>query len=243
VSGSADITQLVPAARLARFHAIVGQDPGTVDGFYRWAQNLSLALFADIAILEVVMRSAMAGELSQTYGRTWYMRPDLFDDDTARALSTTWTGNGLGPLRDAGANEDVIEGKLVAGLTFGFWVQLLGRGSYAGKQPLRQRRIYDTLLWQPALSKAFPHAPSRTDTERRANVVKAARNRIAHHEQIAWGIPLPGQRTRLTVSEVHDRLHELAGFISPDAGTWITANSTLQQQIASCPVDATRLSL
>lgn len=238
-----NISQLVPASRLARFHAIVGSDAGAVDALYRWAQDLALALFADIAILEVVMRSAMARQLSHTYGPTWYTRHDLFDDSSTRALSSAWNENGLGTLRDAGATDDVIESKLVAGLTFGFWVQILGRGSYAGKQPVRQRRIYDTLLWQPALANAFPHAPSRTDTERRANVVRAARNRTAHHEQIAWGILLPGQRTRLTVSEVRDRLLELAGFVSPEAESWIRTNSTVQQQINACPVDISHLSL
>jgi hypothetical protein len=35
-----------------------------VDVFYRWCQELSLAVFADVAALEVFMRSAMARELS-----------------------------------------------------------------------------------------------------------------------------------------------------------------------------------
>jgi hypothetical protein len=41
---------------------------GVAGALCRWAQDLSLALFADIAILEVVMRSAIAREISQTYG-------------------------------------------------------------------------------------------------------------------------------------------------------------------------------
>lgn len=74
-------------------------------------------------------------------------------------------------------DDEVVEGKLVAALMFGFWVKLLGRGSFAGKQPLRARRIYDSLLWQPALARALPLAPNRRDAEHAASVVRA----IASH--------------------------------------------------------------
>lgn len=126
----------------------------------------------------------------------------------------------------------------MAGLMFGFWVQILGRGSYAGNPPIRVRRIYDSLLWQPALSQAFPQQ-TRRDVERAARTVRSARNRIAHHEHIAWGVPLPGQQQRLSVSQVHATVLELAGFLDPQAADWIDLHSTVQQVLSSCPVAAT----
>lgn len=243
-SPSLDISHVVPAPRLARYHAAAHGDQQAVRQLYRWAQELSLSLFADIGTLEVAMRSAMARELCTAYGNKWYASRELFDDDAASKLATAWRQGGLGQLRDApNADLDVVEGKLVAEVMFGFWVQILGKGSYAGRPPFRQRRIYDTLLWQPALSKAFPHAPNRRDVQRAAEIVRVARNRVAHHEHIAWGVPLPGQNRRLSVSEVHATVVELAGRISAETKRWILAESTLHQLLAKCPGDRTQLSL
>jgi hypothetical protein len=144
---------------------------------------------------------------------------------------------------DPAVGPDVVEGKLGAASSFGFWVQLLGKGSYSGKQPFRQRRIYDTLLWKPALSKAFPVAPSRRDTERQAYLVQATRNRIAHHEHIIWGIPLPGQGRRVSVTEALDALLELAGYLAPDTHAWIESHSDVQHRLAACPMDSALLRL
>jgi hypothetical protein len=126
----------------------------------------------------------MARELCDAFGPNWYENHELFDDDAAKKLTTAWNQNGLERLRAHGVDLRVIEGKLVAGLMFGFWVQLLGKGSYAGRDPLRRRRIYDTLLWRPALSRAFPCSQSRSSTQRAARIVQAARNRIAQRSSV-----------------------------------------------------------
>lgn len=239
-----DISDIVPEPRLARYRDAVGGRSESLADFYLWCGRLSLAVFADIATIEVALRSAIARELVAEYGVQWYARGDLFDDDATRAISTAWGQAGLQRLHDDPAvSEDVVEGKLVAALMFGFWVTLLGRGSYAGRQPLRGRRIYDTLLWRPAISKALPLAPSRRDAEHAAGVMRAARNRIAHHEHIAWGIPLPGQQRRLTVSEVHADFLRLAGFISTETMAWVVATSELRAVINACPIDTQALAL
>jgi hypothetical protein len=228
------LSNVVPAARLARYAQVAGPDPAAVERFYRWSQALSLGVFADIATVEVAMRSAMARELCGHLGLRWYRQDGIFDDDATRSLSTAWRQGGLGDLR---APDEVIEGKLVASLMFGFWVKLLGVGSYAGKTPQRHRRYYSETLWGPALSRAFPGSPGRQRTQRAAYAIQAARNRIAHHEHIAWGIPLAGQPTRLAVSQVRDTLLDLAGWIEPDLRAWMSAHSTVNELVASCPVD------
>lgn len=238
------LSSLVPARRLAPYRRIGGTDAEALEAFYIWSQEVSLSLFRDIAALGVALRSAMARELVSAFGIDWYGRGDLFDDDAVRSLSTAWRQAGLQALKDDPAvGADVVEGKLVAACTFGFWAQLLGKGSYSGKQPFRQRRIYDTLLWKPALSNAFPLAPSRRDTERKAYLVQAARNRIAHHEHIIWGIPLPGQGRRVSVTEAFGSLLDLAGYLSLDTRIWIESHSAVQRQLAECPVNSALLRL
>lgn len=239
-----EISHVVPEPRLRPYRQVTGPNSERLERFYLWCQDLALSLFNDIAALEVAMRSAMARELCAEFGTTWYESHQLFDDDAMRSLATAWNQNGLEKLRASRrVDPAVIEGKLVAGLMFGFWVQILGRGSHAGRHPFRQRRIYDTLLWRPALSKAFPHALSRSETQSAAQTVRAARNRIAHHEHIAWGIPLPGQGRRLSVTETHATVLSLAGSISAGTRTWIEMRSSVKSTIQVCPEDPQSLQL
>lgn len=179
-----ELARYLPAARLARYeHACAGTDVAAVD-LHQWASHVALAAFEDVSRLEVVLRSRMSEALAGRYGLRWYERADLFDDDTLRLISTAWGQGGLTALTEQAAEDQVVHGKLIASFTFGFWVKLLGRGSYQGKRPFRVRRIYDTTLWRPALVDAFPHAVDRGRVERAAHHVQALRNRVAHHEHI-----------------------------------------------------------
>lgn len=135
-----DIGVLIPPARLAPYIAVAGERPRDIEAFYLWCEELALALFADIGRLEVLMRSAMARELVRAFGLEWYERSELFDDDATGALRSAWRRNDLHKWRrPAGEHGDgtdhlqLLEGKLVAGLMFGFWVRLLGRGTYVGR--------------------------------------------------------------------------------------------------------------
>ncbi|MBI5028888.1 MAG: aldehyde dehydrogenase family protein, partial [Actinobacteria bacterium] len=169
----------IPAARIARYDAAcVGT---AVDGvqLYRWANAVALAVFDHLGTLEIAMRSAMARELESEYGVTWFRRTDLLDDDTLKLIDDAWR---VGRLQSLAAPPDVLHGKLVATLIFGFWVKTLGRGGYQGRGVSRQRRIYDTTLWKPALRKALPQVGDfdRALVETAARRVQSLRNRIAH---------------------------------------------------------------
>jgi hypothetical protein len=216
---------------------------------YRWAGAVALAVFDDLATLEVAMRSAMARELSASHGIEWYRRTDLLDDDTLKLIDTAWR---VGRLRQLTGSLDVIHGKLVATLMFGFWVKVLGRGGYQGSNSARQRRIYDTLLWKPALRNAFPNVGDfdRALVETSARRVQALRNRIAHHEHIVWGVPLPGEKNpdgsilRISVTNVHEDLLTLAGYVNHDLESWLRQHSRVSAELAQCPLpDTSRLLL
>lgn len=215
---------------------------------YRWAGSVALAVFDDLATLEVAMRSAMARELAREYGLEWFQRTDLLDDDTLKLIREAYRVGRLGSL-DAGS--DVIHGKLVATLMFGFWVKILGRGTYQGSGANRRRRIYDTLLWKPALRRAFPNVGDldRSVVETAARRVQSLRNRIAHHEHIVWGVPLAGERgadgapVRLSVRDAHSTLIRLAEYVDADFGAWLRENSQVESRLAECPISPALLRL
>lgn len=239
----------VPAARIEPYRvACHGTDVSPIH-LYRWAAEVGLAVFDDLAVLEVAMRSAMARELAAAHGIRWYRRADLLDDETLKLIDSAWR---VGRLGRSSQSDEVVHGKLVASLMFGFWVKVLGRGSYQGAGPDRQRRIYDTTLWKPALRHAFPNvgALDRVEVETAARRVRALRNRIAHHEHIIWGVPLPGEcspdgtTVRLPLSTAHEVLIGLAGYVDRGLESWLRQYSRVDELLEGCPVrDLSRFGL
>ena len=104
----------------------------------------------------------------------------------------------------------------MSGLSFGFWVSLLGEGGCldAGGD---SRADFEATLWRPALRRAFPHrtALSRRQAYKPLNNLRKLRNRIAHHEPIF-------ERRLL---DDHQRILDVTGWISPAARTWIERHS------------------
>jgi hypothetical protein len=113
-----------------------------------------------------------------------------------------------------------------------------------GAGPDRQRRIYDTTLWRPALRRAFPNvgALDRVEVETAARRVRALRNRIGHHEHVIWGVPLPGERSsdgtmvRLPLSTTHRTLIEPAGYVDRGLEGWLRQHSRVKVLPEGCPV-------
>lgn len=211
---------------------------------------MALAIFDDLGVLEVAMRSAMAKELLSTFGPKWFNNPFLFDD-----ASTDLINDAIKQGKKAGNRPATLEeehGKLVADLMFGFWVKILSKGSFqsikdsiTGKITSSTKMIYDDLLWKPALHRAFPGVGKfdRATVERSAHDLQFARNRVAHHEHVIWGIPAYGQKDadgkterRMSITEIHKTLMRLSGYINLDLAGWIGANSSLPGVLANCPL-------
>ena len=100
---------------------------------------------------EVALRNGMHRQLTAAYGSAWYDNPKADLSTSTRQRIQT-------------AKDDVTRGgykldppHLVAALTFGFWVSLLGRGGLSGR-PGQTKSNYEMTLWRPALSRTFPHA-------------------------------------------------------------------------------------
>jgi len=223
-----------PYMREASFDKDVALD------LYRWNNALSSMLFDDIAVVEVALRNSIHEQLVNSFGATWYSRGELFDDTCKSMISRAWSDNRIGLLPP-----QVHGGKLVASLTFGFWTLLLGRGSHSrGEPPFDQKRSYDELLWKPSLYRSFPGSPgTRSAVLDAATIVRHVRNRVAHHEAVAWGIPLPGQMDkvtglgrRLSIKEGHKSVLMLASYLDPSLESWLRANSRVPGQLSSCPI-------
>jgi hypothetical protein len=237
----------IPGPRLAPYErAVDGTGVDALD-LYLWNRRVSLALFDQIATLEVAMRSAMASELVRTFGLRWYENVELFDDDTESTIMQAWRQGGISSLRSENASDETVHGKLVASFMFGFWVKLLGKGEFSRRYaPLKRRRIYDTTLWKPCLRRAFPLVGDveRALVQSAAKQVQYVRNRIAHHEHVIWGVPIADRRDdsgsilRLDVSAARAEVVLLGGYISADLGGWLEDQPDVAERLAECPLPA-----
>jgi hypothetical protein len=143
--------------------------------------------------------------LTQGYSTTqWYDHAPLSTYDRDKVL---------GAKRRAGQHAPA--GKVVAELTFGFWVELTAR-SYHGD------------LWVPYLYTAFPHGKlHRKHIHRRLQTVHRLRNRIAHHEPIltSRNCVYAGHQRHITLPE----LVECTEWICPDTARWLMHTSRYPQ--------------
>ena len=172
---------------------------------------VSAAFYGPLQGLEVALRNAMNRTLGERYREAWYNNGRAgFDRGALERIANARAG-----LARDGHRDDPH--RVVAALSFGFWVSLLGPGGRGAN--------YEMTLWRPALRGAFPHraALNRRQAHRPLNALRTLRNRIAHHEPIF----------ARNLVEDHERIVEVAGWISPAIRVWIEHHSRVPAVLAN----------
>jgi hypothetical protein len=195
--------------RFGTYLAASGGNRAGAMRLYTWNTALSAAFYGPLQGLEVALRNAMHRRLSAKYGAAWY------DNPAARFAAGT-------RQRIHAAKEDLTRSRypvdpphLVAALTFGFWVSLLGRGGQSGIAGT-PKSDYEMTLWRPALAQAFPHARlSRAHAHQQLDYLRTFRNRIAHHEPIF----------ERHLAADHASILAVTGWIDTDTQRWIAHHS------------------
>lgn len=201
-------TSLSPE-RFGTYLAAASGDRAEAMRLYTWNTALSAAFYGPLQGLEVALRNGMHRQLTAAYGENWY-------DNSATGLAAGTR------QRVQAAKDDLTRGRypldpphLVATLTFGFWVSLLGRGGQSG-QHRKGKSDYEMTLWRPALSRAFPNARlSRSAAHHQLDYLRTFRNRIAHHEPIF---------TRHLAAD-HTSILKVTGWMDLDVERWIVHHS------------------
>lgn len=166
---------------------------------YEHNTKVSEALYGVIQGLEVAFRnschSMIANDTSQP---NWYDQIGLLDSKEANTLSEAKT-------YITRRNKYHTPGRVIAELTFGFWVRLLSPQ-------------YEKRLWVPHLHRAVPGMP-RKDRQvafDRMEKIRKLRNRIAHHETIF------DRNLQLD----YDEVMEAIGWICPITACWIRSTNS-----------------
>ncbi len=151
--------------RLSTYLNAANGNKETALKLYLWNSEISAAFYLPLQGLEVALRNALHSVLASKYGNAhWYDRApiDAYAQETVRkAKAEVQKSHGV-----------VNAPHVVAELSFGFWLSLLGKQ-------------YHQTLWIPALGKVFSNAhKSRTEVNDALQPLRLLRNRIAHHEPI-----------------------------------------------------------
>lgn len=141
----AALNRAISPDRFGTYLAEAGGDLERARDLYVWDRDLSTAILADIAIVEVALRNAINNALTRSHGTEWYLKDVGFDDRSRRALTRAW--------RDL-PKDSRTPGRVVAQLMLGFWVGLLDSGGYVGSEPQAFKMDYET-LWRSTIRTAF----------------------------------------------------------------------------------------
>lgn len=200
--------------RLGTYDAAAGGDRERAIELYLWNTAVSAAFYGGLQALEVGLRNAIHRELSRAYGPAWYDEPRFRKIDPQLGASIDDTRNNLRKQHRA-----VSTGRLVAGISFGFWTRLYSHGKLG---------VYENYLWRPALHRTFPGAIpplKRGFLANELDAVRLFRNRIAHHE------PIFNRNLQAELARIRD----LSNAMYPGLGDWIDHHSRCSTLFADRP--------
>ena len=183
---------------------------GDLDGalcLYERNMRLSSAFYIPLQCLEVCLRNKLHAKLVQKYGADWYVngKAGLHVGSVTRISDVI---HELGKSRTP-----VTPGAVVAELSFGFWVSLLGTA-------------YDATLWRFAVAGAFQEKGKNIRRDRvhgRFNALRRFRNRVAHHEPIF----------DRDLQSVHAELIEALAWLCPETSAWAASQSQVLRVISA----------
>ena len=185
--------------RLEKYINLYNGDVMKVAAHYKDNIALSESLYTSLSVFEVTLRNALSKELERMMGRKdWY---SVFPSNPALKSLTSEVTVAIRHISQRG--EMVSPDKIIAELTFGFWVTLLNSE-------------YELSLWK-SLRLAFPHMPKK-DRKRKnvsspCNALRKLRNRVFHHESICWDLDY--------ITDIHNRLVMVLGWINTDMPSWL----------------------
>jgi hypothetical protein len=196
----------------ARFHPFLAEAGGNharAVALYAWHVQLSAACSATIHNFEVLVRNAIDAELGRDQPQTPIRATWLMDFNTLQPNGVKQVITAVERLEKG---KDITRGRIVAGVSFGFWAGLFSKD-------------YEE-VWRHRLRHAFPHgAITRKDLTQPMRLIQRFRNRVAHHDCLL---------TQPVAERIGD-MKRIAGWIDPDAETWLDEQCSVAALLASKP--------
>jgi hypothetical protein len=198
------IEAALSAERFARYLGAASSKPDALE-FYAWNTALSSAFHGPLQCLEVGLRNCIHARLSETHGASWFKNTVVL-----RANDISLVAEAEQRVNQTG--KELTPGRVVAELSFGFWVGLFANA-------------YDGTIWRTDLYRLFSPRPKRHELHGDLDRLRTLRNRIAHHEPIF-------QRT---LTDDYDRIRRVLRSFAPTLADWMEFHSRVLDVIASGP--------
>jgi hypothetical protein len=213
----ATLVRAISLERLQPYLFKARNDRWTAIQFYVKNTEVSEALYGVLQGLEVLLRNAIHSSLMKHFGvEQWYFQLPLRDaeladiaeaEDQVSTVRSTWLRQRSGDFMPQGFDPNFVvrPGRVVAELSFGFWVKLFANA-------------YEARLWSH-LQPLFPSHLTRSQIHERLMSIKTLRNRIAHHETLI----------KRDQQKDYAELIETIGWISPTTRDWVEHTNRFQQ--------------
>lgn len=213
---------------------------------YELDRRLSAEIFYEIGILEVALRNAVDRYLTSVYGYAWVSNLALpIDQRTTENFHEAWDSLPADRRRENMEVNGKLKGRVLAASMFRTWSNLFDKGGPSGHPAPRDRADHDFIWTEQALKSVFPgaariagRAGAKSDrewTHRQIKEVHVLRNRIAHHESLIDGYPLPGQEptensepAKRSATEGLNACRTLAKMIDANLARFLSENSTAE---------------
>ncbi|MCB4209007.1 hypothetical protein [Arthrobacter sp. UM1] len=194
---------------------------------YQWNIRASEAVYAQLSVLEVVLRNAMDRELRDWHAQRrgdpgWLLaRPmepplmGLVKDKADRAFRHAENAKKAAANLDGAppTHDDVL-----AQTMFGLWKDLLPNHAQ-NSAPEAPANVGRQFLWDQALKHAFPEGPEDGGKAVYSIVTRLheLRNRVSHMEPLL----------RANLSQRMQDAHRLLGFIEPAVREWVSGQNSV----------------
>lgn len=169
------LEKILSKDRLAPYLAKHSGNQEKAIAHYKANIRISESFYSVISIIEVGLRNNIDNQLKRKYSvDEWYDDPLFIKDVSSFQIDR---------IQEARKNilkekKTITPGRIIAELTFGFWTSLFDTR-------------FERSLWKN-LRLAFPKCPKqirqRKTISSKLNSIRKLRNRIFHHEPIAWNV-------------------------------------------------------
>jgi hypothetical protein len=182
--------------------AMAGSDEAGLR-LYTWNTAASAAFYGPLQCCEVALRNAVHHRMSAAHGARWFVTVGVMRNDEIRMATEA-------QLALERLNKVPTPGRIVAELSFGFWVGLFAN-------------VYDTSLWRTDLHRLFRPRTNRRVLFADLDRLRTLRNRIAHHEPI--------HQRRLM--DDYGRIARIVRQLSPEVEGWMSFHDRVAEVLAT----------
>ncbi len=202
----------VSPERWHTYEIAAGFDQDRAHALYLWNASIGQSFHYPLQSVEVCMRNAIHRALVAVYGNDWC------NDPACRGSMQSRQDQEIADAADRRLKmygTSATTPQIVASLTFGFWIAILGPK-------------YNRMIWNTHKNTVFPFLPPGTtmkEVGQTGRTIRQLRNRIFHQEPLLGG----------NLSGDYAAILKMISWICPDTNAWVRKNSSVPNTLRNRP--------